>query len=72
MKAMPARITALAIFLIFAATARAAELHVVSSGGFAAAYKTLAPAFEQKTGDKLVTFWGPSMGDTPEAVPNRL
>ncbi|MFL5256325.1 MAG: substrate-binding domain-containing protein [Rhodopila sp.] len=52
--------------------AQAAELHVVSSGGFAAAYRSLAPAFERKTGDTLVTEWGPSMGDTPQAVPARL
>ena len=50
----------------------AAELHVVSSGGFAAAYKMLAPDFEHQTGDTLVTAWGPSMGDTPDAVPARL
>lgn len=52
--------------------AGAAELHVVSSGGFAAAYKVLAPRFEQDTGNILVTAWGPSMGDTKDAVPQRL
>ena len=44
----------------------------VSSGGFAAAYRALAPEFERATGNTLVTSWGPSMGDTPEAVPARL
>ena len=34
--------------------------------------KALAPEFEKKTGDKLLTEWGPSMGDTPQAVPVRL
>ncbi len=52
--------------------AAAADIHVVSSGGFAAAYKTLAPEFEQKTGHKLISGWGPSMGETPQAIPNRL
>lgn len=51
---------------------RAAELNVVSSGGFAAAYRALAPEFERQTGHKLVTAWGPSMGTTVNAVPQRL
>ncbi|MET3432816.1 molybdate transport system substrate-binding protein [Herbaspirillum seropedicae] len=54
------------------ALAAAADIHVVSSGGFAAAYKTLAPEFEKKTGHKLISGWGPSMGETPQAIPNRL
>ncbi len=53
-------------------TARAADIHVVSSGGFAAAYKDLAPEWEKRTGNHLVTEWGPSMGNTPGAVPQRL
>ena len=48
------------------------ELHVVSSGGFAAAYKELAPQFERATGHTLVAAWGPSMGDTVDAVPQRM
>jgi molybdate transport system substrate-binding protein len=52
--------------------AGATELHVVSSGGFAAAYKVLAPHFEHDTGNTLITGWGPSMGDTKDAVPQRL
>jgi molybdate transport system substrate-binding protein len=58
--------------LLFAAQALAAEIHVVSSGGFAEAYRRLAPEFERKTGNTLVTGWGPSMGDTVNAIPNRL
>jgi len=48
------------------------EIHVVSSGGFAAAYRALAPDFERQTGHQLMTAWGPSMGETPQAIPNRL
>ena len=55
-----------------AASARADEIRVVSSGGFAAAYKELAPRFEQASGNTLVAGWGPSMGDTADAVPQRL
>ena len=58
--------------LLFTGLAKAAEVRVVSSGGFAAAYRALAPEFERMTGNTLVTGWGPSMGDTPEAVPARL
>jgi molybdate transport system substrate-binding protein len=59
---------------IFLATgiSHAADIHVVSSGGFAAAYRTLAPEFEQATGNHLITGWGPSMGNTADAVPQRL
>ena len=58
--------------LVFVAAARADEVRVVSSGGFAAALKALAPAFEKESGNKLDLAWGPSMGDTVDAVPQRL
>ena len=60
------------LLLLLLSVAQAAELHVVSSGGFAAAFKALAPVYEQQTGDTLVVAWGPSMGDTPDTVPARL
>ncbi len=66
------RAAALCGFLLLIATARAGELHIGSSGGFAAAYKALAPLYEQKTGDTLVISRGPSMGETPQALPARL
>lgn len=50
----------------------AADISVVSSGGFAEAYKELAPSFEKSTGNKLVSGWGPSMGTTKNAIPVRL
>jgi molybdate transport system substrate-binding protein len=55
-----------------AGPARADEVRVVSSGGFAAALKALAPEFEHRTGHRLVLQWGPSMGATENAIPNRL
>ena len=55
-----------------AGAAQAAEIRAVSSGGFAAAFRALAPAFERATGHTLVTGWGPSMGQTVDAVPARL
>jgi molybdate transport system substrate-binding protein len=72
MKRLLIRAAALCGFLLLAAAAPADELHVASSGGFAAAYKALVPLYEQKTGEALVTAWGPSMGDTPQAIPARL
>ncbi len=60
-----------AVFLL-AGVVQAAEIHVVSSGGFAAAYRALAPEFERETGNTLIIGWGPSMGQTKDAVPARL
>jgi molybdate transport system substrate-binding protein len=68
-------LTAVAGFLLVAGTpgaARAADVNVMISGGFSAALRNLAPAFEQATGNKIVTISGPSMGDTPQAIPARL
>lgn len=62
----------LAGILLFTGTVKAAVVRVVSSGGFAAAYRALAPEFERTTGNTVMTGWGPSMGDTPDAVPTRL
>jgi molybdate transport system substrate-binding protein len=50
----------------------AAEIHVMSSAGFKAAYLELVQKFEQQTGHHVVNAWGPSMGATPQAVPNRI
>jgi molybdate transport system substrate-binding protein len=52
--------------------AGAAELRVMISGGFTAAYKQLGPGFTASSGDTLDTISGPSMGQSKEAIPNRL
>jgi molybdate transport system substrate-binding protein len=59
-------------FLLFPAAAGAAEIKVMSSAGFKAAYLELAAEFERTTGHKIINAWGPSMGATPQAVPNRI
>lgn len=61
-----------ALLALAAGTVAAAEVQVVSSGGFAAAYRALAPEFERATGHTLVAGWGPSMGETRNAIPKRL
>ena len=58
--------------LVCAVPLQAAELRVMISGGFFAAYKTLLPAFEKASGHTVTTIYGPSMGAAPEAIPNRL
>src|SRR4051812_49651067 len=58
--------------LLMAGTASAAEVHVMISAGFYKAYSDLGPAFERASGHRLITTRGPSMGDSPEAIPTRL
>ncbi len=58
--------------LLGAGSAAAAEIKVVTSGAFTAAYLQLAPEFERTTHNKLDTGFGPSMGTTKNAIPVRL
>ena len=58
--------------LLIAGAASAADVHVMISAGFYAVYAELGPAFERASGHRLVTTRGPSMGDSPEAIPARL
>src|ERR1700761_1602025 len=52
--------------------ASAADVRVMISSGFYGVYSALGPAFERASGHHLVTTRGPSMGDSPEAIPARL
>jgi molybdate transport system substrate-binding protein len=58
--------------LLIAASVRADEIKVVTSGGFTAAYLELVPEYEASTHNKLSTEFGPSMGTTHNAIPIRL
>src|SRR5213592_1867389 len=58
--------------LVIAGAASAADVHVMISAGFYGVYSELGPAFERASGHRLVTARGPSMGDSPEAIPARL
>ncbi len=64
------------VFILSAALASypasAADIRVMISAGFFQVYSQLGPAFEKSTRHKLVTTRGPSVGDSPEAIPTRL
>jgi len=62
----------LACALLTVATVRAAEIKVVTSGAFTAAYMKLVPEYERSTHIELATEFGPSMGTTHNAIPLRL
>ena len=61
-----------AVALLVPGSASAAEVQVMISAGFYEVYAALGPAFERASGHRLVTTRGPSMGDSPEAIPTRL
>lgn len=50
----------------------ATDIHVMTSGGFTAAYNELRPAFEQRTGHTVKTAYGASMGNASDSIPSRL
>jgi molybdate transport system substrate-binding protein len=60
------------VALMLASAASAADVRVMISAGFYGVYSELGPAFERASGHHLVTTRGPSMGDSPEAIPARL
>ena len=61
-----------AVALLVSGSAFAAEVHLMISAGFYGVYSELGPAFERASGHRLITTRGPSMGDSPEAIPTRL
>jgi molybdate transport system substrate-binding protein len=60
------------VALLVPGSASAEEVRVMISAGFYQVYAELRPAFERATGHRLITTRGPSMGDSPEAIPTRL
>jgi len=66
------RLLAILVAVLAASTASAADIKVMISAGFFKVYAELSPAFEKSTGHKLITTRGPSLGDSPEAIPTRL
>jgi len=66
------RLFALLVFVLAAGVVQAADIKVMISAGFFKVYSDLGPAFEKATGHHLITTRGPSLGDSPEAIPARL
>lgn len=66
------RVFVLVAVVLASGAASAADVKVLISAGFFKVYSELGPAFEKSTGHKLVTTRGPSVGDSPEAIPTRL
>jgi len=62
----------LAVLLLGSGGARAAEVTVMSSGGFYSALEELGPVFEKQSGHKVVLVSGSSMGSSPTSIPARL
>jgi molybdate transport system substrate-binding protein len=60
------------VALLLPGSASAEDVRVMISAGFYQVYVELTPAFERASGHRLITTRGPSMGDSPEAIPTRL
>jgi molybdate transport system substrate-binding protein len=62
----------LAIALLACPAASFAQIKVLMSGGFAAAYEEMLPEFEKTTGITVTTARGPSQGNAPNAIGAQL
>ena len=58
--------------VIVTGSALGKDVQVMTSGAFTEACIKLSPEFERKTSIKVVTAFGPSMGNTREAIPSRM
>lgn len=59
-------------FVNAATAAKPVSLVILSSGGIMGAFNAISADYEQRTGVRLVVEAAPSMGATPQAIPNRL
>jgi molybdate transport system substrate-binding protein len=62
----------LGLFLAASQLTHAAEIRVITSGAFTEAYKQLVPEFEKKTGHKVISSFGASVGNAPDSIPTRF
>ncbi|HEX5110177.1 MAG TPA: tripartite tricarboxylate transporter substrate-binding protein [Vicinamibacterales bacterium] len=62
----------LAGLLLLGADVRAADVVVMTSGGFTAPLLEVIPEFERASGHKVITVFGASTGGAPDSIPVRL
>ena len=67
---IPALFAAVAVVAI--PSASFAQVKVILSNGFGAAYKEALPAFEKSSGIKVTTTTGASQGDSPNTIAAQL
>ena len=68
----PRILAAALIALLFWPQGALAQMKVLISGGFSAAYERLLPEFEQASGIKVITGSGASQGDGPQTIGAQL
>lgn len=66
------RVSVAILALGCASLSHAADIRVMSSGGFYSAMEALAPIFEKQTGHKVTLISGSSTGSSPTSIPMRL
>ena len=69
---LPFPLTLVIGFVFLSPSASFAQLNVITSGGFAAAYQELLPAFEKQAGITVTTRRGASQGSGPNTIPAQL
>ena len=72
MRRIPAVFAPIFTALIQVTAVHAADLRVITSGTFTAAFADLAPEYERAAHIKISSEFGPSMGTTHNAIPARL
>ncbi len=66
------RLLACLLLALTSLATTAAELRVITSGAFTEAYKKLAPIFEAASGHTVISSFGASIGNAPDAIPSRF
>jgi molybdate transport system substrate-binding protein len=68
----PIRVVVVIAAVLARPTTSFAQVKVIMSGGFSAAYRDALPEFERTTGIKVTTTSGASQGDAPTTIGAQL